>query len=217
VDRVVTAQFLAAALRVVAMMCLAPALAAAQGVAAPASAGEDAGRTSRRWIVFGGASTTLLSDCADCEDPVNYRHTASLLGNVGVALNPRTDVGLEVLWVPSTAVTGDRIRSTLVMAALQFRPWRTRGFFLKAGSGMGFVRNWVVDLEGGSDPSPPFTSKAFALGIGTGWEWRGNAPVGLQLLGSQHVVALGDLQTSDRTVENVMGNFWSIGATIVIR
>jgi hypothetical protein len=214
VERVVRGPFLWSVLLALGLVCVVPAFAAAQG-AAPASA--DAGRTSRRWIVFGAASTTLLSDCADCEDPHNYRHTGSVLGNVGVSLNPRTDVGLEVLWVPSTAVTGDRIWSTLVMAALQFRPWQSHGFFVKVGSGMGFVRNWVVDLEGGSDPSPPFTSKAFALGLGTGWEWRGNAPVGVQLLGSHHVVALGDLETSDRTVENVMGNFWSIGATIVIR
>jgi hypothetical protein len=215
VERVVTASFLTTLRPAVAMIWLVPALAAAQVTPAPVST--DAGRTSRRWIVIGGASTTLLSDCTDCEDPQDYRHSGSVLGNVGVSLNPRTDVGLEVLWVPSTAVTGDRIRSTLVMAALQFRPWRTQGFFLKAGSGMGFVRNWVVDLAGGSDPSPPFTSKAFALGLGAGWEWRVGAPFGVQLLGSQHVVALGDLQTSDRTVENVMGNFWSIGATIVIR
>jgi hypothetical protein len=210
--RLVTRQWF---VMVVALACLLPASTAAQGTPTGPGAGAT-GQTSRRWIVFGGASTTLLSDCADCEDPENYRHTGSVLGNVGVSLSPRTDVGLEVLWIPSTAVTGDRIRSSLVMAAVQFRPWRTHGFFVKAGAGMGFVRNWVVDLDGG-DQTPPFTSKAFALGLTAGWEWRLGGPVGVQFLGAQHVLALGDLQLSDRRVENVMGNFWSVGAAVVIR
>jgi hypothetical protein len=40
---------------------------------------------------------------------------------------------------------------------------------------------------------------------------------GAQVFGSQHVVALGDLETNTGTAENVMGNFWSFGAAIVIR
>jgi hypothetical protein len=38
------------------------------------------------------------------------------------------------------------------------------------------------------------------------------------VFGSQHVAALGDLTTSNATtVENVVGNFWAVGAAIVIR
>ena len=37
------------------------------------------------------------------------------------------------------------------------------------------------------------------------------------MLGAQHVAALGDFQTAGGTVENVVGNFWSVGAAIVIR
>jgi hypothetical protein len=40
---------------------------------------------------------------------------------------------------------------------------------------------------------------------------------GAQVLGGQQVAAVGDLETSERTLENVMGNFWSVGAAIVIR
>jgi hypothetical protein len=40
----------------------------------------------------------------------------------------------------------------------------------------------------------------------------------VQAFGSQHVAALGDLTTSEETtVENVVGNFWMVGAAIVIR
>jgi len=197
------------------LLLLQPALAGAQAAAAPTG---DSPQMSRLWIVVGGGATTLLTDCSDCGDPENYRHAGSVLAHAGVSLSPRTDVGVEVLWVPSTAVTGDQVRTTFLMASVQFRPWRTRGFFLKAGSGLAFVRNWVVSFEGeaGGD-APPFTSTAFALGLGAGWEWRTAGRFGVQIFGTQHVATLGDIQVTERTAENVVGNFWSAGAAIVIR
>ena len=41
--------------------------------------------------------------------------------------------------------------------------------------------------------------------------------IGFQVFGSQHVAALGDLATIDGDVPDVVGNFWSFGAAIVIR
>ena len=187
-----------------------------QAAAQPAP-GEDAAGPSRSWIVLGGATTTVLGDCRDCGDPGNYRHAGSVLAKAGFSLNTRTDLGAEVLWVPSTTVTGERIRTTFLMASVQFRPWRTRGFFLTTGSGIAFVRNWVVDFENEENTSPPFTSSAFGLEVGAGWEWRMRGRLGAQVFGAQHVVALGDLQTGGRTVENVVGNFWSFGAGVVFR
>jgi hypothetical protein len=189
-------------------------VAAAQSTPAQPGAGNGA---SRLWFVAGGASTSVLGDCTNCEEePRNYRHAGGVLINAGVAINRRLDAGAEVLWVPSTTVNDEPIRTTFVMAAVQFRPWLTRGLFLKAGSGLAFVRNWVVDFEGG-DLSPPFTSKAFALGLGAGWEWRLRGRVGVQAFGAQHVATLGDLQTGGRTAENVVGNYWSAGAAFVVR
>jgi hypothetical protein len=63
----------------------------------------------------------------------------------------------------------------------------------------------------------PLRSKTFAPGIGTGWEWRTRSRVDAQVFATLNAVALGDLETSDRTIENVMGNFWSVGGAIVIR
>jgi hypothetical protein len=53
--------------------------------------------------------------------------------------------------------------------------------------------------------------------IGAGWEFRPRRRVGFQVFGSQHVAAIGDLATADGDVPDVVGNFWSIGASIVIR
>jgi hypothetical protein len=164
------------------------------------------------WVVVGGSSTTLLGDCTDCPADT-YVHDGGVLAIVGSPLTPRTDVGVEVFWVPSSSAAGDKINSTYVMGTFQFRPWGSKGFFFRASSGMAFVRNWVVQ----TDTSTTFTSKAFALEIGGGWEWRFGRRLGTQLFGSQHVATLGDLETATTRVENVVGNFWSVGGGIVIR
>jgi len=52
---------------------------------------------------------------------------------------------------------------------------------------------------------------------GAGWEFNLKSRLGLQLFASQHVGALGDLQTINGSVADVTGNFWSLGAAIVIR
>lgn len=168
----------------------------------------------RGWLTVGGASTTLLGDCTDCAADT-YLHSGSVFGAAGFALNERTDLGAEVLWVPVELTTGDTLRVTFLTATVQFRPWRSKGFFLKAGSGMAFLRNWLKTID--EDATTPIRSKAFALAIGAGWEWRANDRFGVQASGAQHVAALGDLETSLGTVENVVGNFWSAGAAVVVR
>jgi len=164
------------------------------------------------WIVVGGSSTTLLGDCTDCPADT-YVHDGGVLGIVGTPLTPRTDIGGQIFWVPSSSAAGEPINTTYVMGTFQFRPWGSSGFFVRLSSGMAFVRNWIVD----TDTSTSFTSKAFALEIGGGWEWRFSRRFGTQVFGSQHVAALGDLQGATQRVENVMGNFWSVGGGIVIR
>ena len=171
----------------------------------------------RPWIVIGGGYTSVLGDCPDCTSEPNYRDAGSFLANIGVSLNSRADIGAELMWVPSTTVTGEDIRTTYVMAVGQFRFWKNRGFFVKGGGGMAFVRNWVIDLAGSGDPAPPFTSKALSVGIGAGWEWRLRPHFGVQVFGSQHVAALGDLTTGQARFENVVGNFWTVGGAIVFR
>jgi hypothetical protein len=77
---------------------------------------------------------------------------------------------------------------------------------------MAFVRNWVHTIG----PHPD-DSKALAVVFGGGWEFNTTSRVGLQLFAMQHVGALGDLQTVNGAVADVTGNFWSLGAAIVIR
>jgi hypothetical protein len=174
------------------------------GGAQPASGG---------YFTAGGASTTLLGDCSDCEGD-NYLHGGSFMAGAGMALNSRADLGGEFLYVPVTLTTGDQLRVSYLMVSVQVRPWQSKGFFLKAGSGMAFLKNFLKTVN---DEGTPLRSKAFALGIGTGWEWRTRSRVGVQAFATLHAAALGDLQTSERTIQNVMGNFWSVGGAIMFR
>ena len=121
------------------------------------------------------------------------------------------DVGVEVAWVPATTEAGDAFRTTFLVGVAQFRPWNSQGFFIKGGMGMAFVRNWLFAADS------PITQKALAVAIGGGWAFRRDKRLGFQIYGTQHTAALGDFELRDGTLENVMGNFWSLGAAVVIR
>jgi hypothetical protein len=201
-----------------AFACLTPAVASPQD-AEPAGQAASAQQPdpSRLWIVAGGTATTLRGDCQeDCvaHGTGAYLHTGSVLATIGFRVNNQMDAGVEMSWVPATAQTGADIRSTFLLAAAQFRPWQSRGLFLKAGMGMAFIRNFVYD---GTGTLPPITSKALGLTYGAGWTFRHTNRVGVQLFGAQHVAALGDFQTGGVTAENVIANYWSVGAALVIR
>ena len=188
---------------VVAVLALAPANAAAQA---------SSPLPSRLWLTAGGASATLRGDCQTCETDYPYRHDGGVLANAGYRVNPRMDVGAEVFWVPMGTAAEGTIRTTHFDAVAQFRPWASQGFFMKGGAGMAYVRNWLDTTSNES-----LNSKALSLVIGAGWEFMPRRRVGFQVFGSQHVAALGDLATIDGDIPDVVGNFWSVGAGIVIR
>ena len=193
-----------------AMVCARPVAAQPAPPAVPAAAAAE-NRTSALWITVGTAFAAMRGDCQTCEEDSPYRHAASFIANAGRRVNERMDVGAEVFWMPAESESGE-IRTTHVDAIAQFRPWASKGFFLKGGAGMAFVRNWV-DAIGPS----PIRQKALSVVIGTGWAFRPQERLGVQVFGAQHVAALGDLQTADRAVEDVVGNFWSLGVALVIR
>jgi len=167
--------------------------------------------TSNLWIAVGGGSTTVRGHCQFCEEDRDYLHAGSVLGDFGYRASPRADVGAEVLWTTATNAAGDRVKTTFIVAVAQFRPWASAGFFVRGGAGMALVRNWLIDL------SSPTVQKALAVHIGAGWAWRRDSRIGAEFLAMQHAAALGDFANSDGPVENVLGNYWTIGAALVIR
>jgi hypothetical protein len=166
---------------------------------------------SRLWIVAGAGSGTLRGHCQDCAQDFPFRHGPVFTGNAGYRVSPRTDVGGEVFWMQWRNDSG-RIRATAIEAIAQFRPWTSKGFFVKGGAGMAFVRNWVQTLG----PNPD-NQKALAVVFGSGWEFKPKGRLGLQLFAMQHIGAVGDLQTANGPIADITANFWSLGAAIVLR
>lgn len=183
-------------------------LAAMVPAAAHAQAHAPAGRL---WIVGGTAFGTIRGDCQECEQDFPYRHSGGLVGDIGYRVTSRMDVGADVFWMPFETAAG-RIEGTHLDAVAHFRPWESRGFFIKGGAGMAFVRNWVTD----SAPDP-INSKALSVLIGGGWTFHADRRVGVELFAEQHVAALGDLQLGSQTIPDVTGNSWALGVAIVIR
>jgi hypothetical protein len=169
---------------------------------------------SRLWIVGGAGSMSFLADCEECGDPEDYQHSYGLLVNAGRAITRRLDFGAELVWTPGEAASGDPVRTTFLLAATQFRPWQSQGFFVKGGIGIAFIKNRVT-IPG--QDSGEFVTKSLAVVIGGGWEWRLRGRVGAEVYASQHVAAAGDILTSAGTANNVMVNFWSVGGAVVIR
>jgi hypothetical protein len=133
-----------------------------------------------------------------------------------VRVNLKLDVGAELAWMPISLERGEPIWTTFLLGVAQFSPWTTRGFFVKGGMGLGFVRNWSADLAL-QDFAPQVTTNAMALSYGAGWTVRRERRVAVQAYGMHYVAALGDLTTTQTTIQNVVSNFWTIGAGLTIR
>lgn len=192
----------------VVLACLIPAPALAQQ---PQPTPPAQPESSRLWIVAGGASATLRGHCQECGQDFPFRHAGAVVANAGYRISPRLDVGGDLFWVQWRNESG-RIKATAIEAVAQFRPWGSKGFFVKGGAGMAFVRNFVETLG-----PHPHDQKALAVVIGGGWEFNPKGRFGMQLFATQHVGALGDLQTANGAVADVTANFWSLGAAIVFR
>jgi hypothetical protein len=204
-------RFLAMAVLLVAGIALAPAPAHAQSAGAQPPA-----QASKLWLTAGGGFTSQKGDCSNCTGAPIYQKSGNLTFDVGARASAQLDAAVELTWAPSHMRTGDDIRVTYLMGVGQYRPLKNHGFFVKGGMGVAFVRNWVFDTT--NDLTPAFTTNAMALTYGAGWEVRSRGRFGIQVYGTHHVVALGDLTvTGGQTAEDVIANMWTAGASIVIR
>ena len=184
------------------VMAVTAVAAEAQVITAPAPA-----EPRRPWIVVGGGATSILGDCTDCENR-NYLHTSGFLAIAGTSFTPRTDVGGEFFWTEARSVISDPIRG--LHGSFQFRPEKTQRIFVRI-SAMAFEKNWIVS----ADPSPVLLRNVRA---------RTRRRLGMALCqdSARRSLAfnrgpLGDLTLRDAHFENVVGNFWTAGAAIVIR
>jgi hypothetical protein len=168
------------------------------------------------WIVAGGGFAVARGGCTECDRSGVYLRDRGWLIDGGARVNQRADAGIEISWVGSQVEDdGDPIRTTFVLGVGQFRPWLEHGLFIKAGMGVGFAGNGIYSVALPIDP--PYSTNALAVVYGVGWVFKRDRRLAMQIYGNHHVAAIGELNTGTTSIRNVVGNFWTAGAGLVIR
>jgi len=171
----------------------------------------------RLWLVAGSGFAAARAGCFECGPEGVVTQSYPILLDMGVRVTPRMDAGIELYWVRLKVNDEDPIQTTFVLGLVQFRPWVDRGLFLRAGMGIGIAGNGLYNPSG-PVLAPPYTTNALAINFGVGWEFTINRRWAFQVHGLQHVAALGELTTvAGGRIRNVVGNYWTVGAAVVIR
>ena len=152
------------------------------------------------------------TDCNNCVRDDLYSTGGSLMVSGGVAVNDQLDAGGEILWA-STAFEGGDYRASFLLGSVQFRPWKARGFYLKGGLGLAFVRANIT-VNGQTTASKP---KGLGVHYGAGWMFGRGRRVSFAPFGGHYVASLGDIPTSAGNAENPVSNVWFAGVTVFFR
>jgi hypothetical protein len=191
----------------------APAQVAPQSPAAPPVG-------SKLWIVGGGGFSMARAGCADCDRAGVFTNSKGLFLDVGGRVSERVDAGVEVMFVTARLdedPLSDPIRTTFIMAIAQFRPRLESGFYLRAGMGVGFAGNGLINPSGPA-LEPPYSTNALGVTYGLGWIFRRERRWTIQANFAHHIAAIGELQTvNGETIRNVVANYWMSGVAIVFR
>jgi len=190
---------------------------AAESAPAPAPPRQTTNSQSRYWVVGGIGFGAARTGCPDCDPEGVSTNGRSLLVDGGFRATPRMDFGLEVAYGSSKLeFDAEPIRTTFVMGVVQVRPWHTRGFFFKTGMGTGVVGNLYIPNSPVLDG--PLTTNTLALVYGAGWVFKREERFALQVHGTHHIAALGEVTLEDKTsIKNVVNNYWNVMVGIVFR
>ncbi len=164
------------------------------------------------WLGVGLGYAAFRTDCSNCERDDLYSTGGSLMLSGGIVVNDRVDAGGELL-AASTAFDGGEYRASFLLGTVQFRPWKARGFYLKGGLGLAFVRASVT-VGGQTTESKP---KGLGVHYGAGWMFGRNRRVSFAPFGGHYVASLGDIPTAGGVAVNPVSNVWFAGVTVFIR
>ena len=183
---------------------------AQDATAAPATQAAQPARGG--WLGVGLGYAAFRTDCNNCERDDLYSTGGSLMLSGGVAVNDRVDAGGELL-AASTAFDGGDYRASFLLGTVQFRPWKARGFYIKGGLGLAFVRASIT-FDGQTVESTP---KGLGVHYGAGWMFGRSRRVSFAPFGGHYVASLGDIPTAGGVAENPVSNVWFAGVTVFVR
>jgi len=164
------------------------------------------------WLGAGLGYGAFRTDCSNCARDDLYSNGGGLMVSGGVVANGRLDAGGEIFWA-STAIDAGDYRAAFLLGVAQFRPWKTRGFYLKGGLGLAFIRASItVD-----DRTTTSTQKGLGVHYGAGWVFARERRVSFAPFGGHYVASLGDIPTAGGVAENPVSNVWFAGVTVFLR
>jgi hypothetical protein len=188
------------------LLCLlgfVPGQAAAQTAAPP-------GPGDFSFAVWTGYAATKV-DCANCAEGATYGDTWQLGLSPMWRINNKMLAGVEVVLHPTQGENNARI--SWLLGTVQFHPWATKGFFLKGGYGLLWLR---TDLQiDGENQHGKF--RGMVVNYGAGWQFRQNRRVSFAPFGAHYVSTAGTVNVGEFEAVNVVGNSWVAGVSVVIR
>jgi hypothetical protein len=182
------------------------------GVVDAQGAGTVQAHDSRWWAGGGGGYLAGRADCTNCETSPPFGNGSAFLFHGGLRVTERLLVGGEIFSTART-LNGMSLRDTYVLGIAQYRPFRTHGFFLKGGYGMGFIKD-AFTVEGVEE-----TARTSGIGLmyGVGWVFREGSRLSFAPVAAQYVTTVGDVQAAAGTAQNVVVNSWFVGAVVMVR
>jgi hypothetical protein len=204
--------FLRRGLVMCALLLAAAAPTSAQDAQAPPAAQQAPPPAHGGWLGVGLGYSAFRTDCTNCERDDLYSSGGGLSLNGGMAINRQMDVGGEIFWA-STAFDAGTYRAAFLLGTAQYRPWPARGFYLKGGLGLAFIRARI----GVGDETVESKPKGLGVHYGAGWVFGRDRRVSFAPFGGHYVASLGDTPTPGGVAENPVSNVWFAGVTVFFR
>jgi hypothetical protein len=182
------------------------------GVVHAQDAGPVKPQGSRWWAGGGGGYLAGRADCTNCETDPPFGNGSAFLFHGGLRVTERLLVGGEIFSTGRT-LNGINLRDTYLLGIAQYRPFRTHGFFLKGGYGIGFIKD-AFTVEGVEE-----TARTSGIGLmyGVGWVFREGSRLSFAPVAAQYVTTVGDVEAAAGTAQNVVVNSWFVGAVVMVR
>lgn len=154
-----------------------------------------------------GRLRLTCTTCAGIAAAGGVEYTVS----VGGAPSHNVLLGVQgQVWSRSGGSPRQTVRS--LTAIVQWYPWTTAGFFVRAGTGL--VRGPVTP----ADTTPASVQgTGITLDMGAGYDFVVTRHLGLAVQAAWHIAALGDLTVNGQTADDVIAYVGRIGVAVVLR
>lgn len=164
------------------------------------------------WADLGIGPGRMRLSCTTCAT-MAIANGVAITASLGGAPSRNVLLGVQAQsWIGTTGSREQQVRSLL--AIVQWYPWETAGFFVRAGTGV--VEGPVTPAQTGVQPAT-VQNTGIGLEMGAGWDFPVTRHLGLTLQAGWHVAALGDLVVNGVAANDVIANVYRVGAAVVLR